>query len=392
MMADAPMTQLARFRILRELGRGAMGVVYEAHDPALDRTVAIKTIVLSGEAAEREGYEARFLQEAKAAGKLSHAAIITIYDVGREGDLAYIAMERLQGVDLRQQMAQARPPARAAVSIVAQVAEGLAYAHAHGVVHRDIKPANIMLLRGGRAKIMDFGIARLQQSDVKTQTGVLLGTPKYMSPEQLTGANVDQRSDIFSLGAVFYEMLTGRTPFAGADVSQLMHSIAHSAHAAPSRMVAGLPAVLDLVVDRALAKDPAARYPNASEFAADLRSAMTELPAIPPAQASATRPPTPAETEAATERLHKPASASAVERTVAGALPGAAAFCPLSRRFDSSKALQRLTQPSAKDRLRLGAAPRRMSAAARVLRDPDLRLFTAVIVTAFVAAAAVVFR
>jgi len=390
MTTGAAITRLARFQILGELGRGAMGIVYEARDPALDRTVAIKTIVLTGDADERADYEARFLQEAKAAGKLNHPAVITVFDVGREGDLAYIAMERLQGMDLRQQMAQARPPLRAAVNIAAQVAEGLAYAHAHGVVHRDIKPANIMLLKGGRAKIMDFGIARLQMSDVKTQTGVLLGTPKYMSPEQLAGRKPDHRADIFSLGAVFYEMLTGRAPFSGTDVSQLLHNIADAAHVAPTRIVGGLPAVLDLVVARALEKDPAARYQNAEEFAADLRSALTELPAVPVVQAARRPVDEAGETLALTERLQ--AAPSAVERTVISTAPGAAAFCPLSVRFDSSKALQRLAQPSPKDRLRLGTAPRRPGAPALVLRDPDLRLFAIVMLAAVAAALVVIFR
>ena len=256
---SAPLTRLARFEIQGELGRGAMGVVYRAHDPALDRTVAIKTILLPPDAAERAAYEARFMIEARAAGKLAHPAIITIYDVGREGDLAYIAMEMLQGMDLRQRLAQGRLSPHEAGAIAMQLADGLAFAHEHGVVHRDIKPANIMLLRGDRVKIMDFGIARLQASDVKTQTGVLLGTPKYMSPEQVAGQPLDERSDIFSAGGVLYEMWTGRPPFTGADVSQLLHNIAQATPVAPGRLAA-LPPIADLIITRALAKDPAARY------------------------------------------------------------------------------------------------------------------------------------
>src|SRR5688572_15338112 len=186
-MTDAPLTQLGRFQILGELGRGAMGVVYKAEDPALDRTVAIKTILLPLDSGERAAYEARFMQEARAAGKLGHHAIITIYDVGREGDLAYIAMEMLHGTDLRQRLAKGRMSPHEAATVAMQVADGLAFAHEHGVVHRDIKPANIMLVKGDRVKIMDFGIARMQASDIKTQTGLLLGTPKYMSPEQVAG-------------------------------------------------------------------------------------------------------------------------------------------------------------------------------------------------------------
>jgi len=382
-MSDSTPTQLGRFRILRELGRGAMGVVYEAQDPALDRTVALKTITLTGDGAERAVYEGRFTQEAKAAGRLSHPAIITIFDVGREGDLAWIAMERLHGVDLRQQMAQARPPARAALNIAAQVAEGLAYAHQSGVVHRDIKPANIMLLKGGRAKIMDFGIARLQESDVKTQTGVLLGTPKYMSPEQLAGRPLDHRSDIFSLGAALYEMLTGHAPFGGADVSQLMHNIAHAPHVPLNRAAPGLPAVLDLVVSRALEKDPAQRYQNAQELADDLQSALSELPARAAAPAAAP-------VSDATQRL--PATAVTTgERTVV-VRPGGTAYCQVSQRFDSSQALQRLAQLSAKDRQRLGAAPERPGPMAMVLREPDLRLLAIALISALLAALAIAFR
>jgi eukaryotic-like serine/threonine-protein kinase len=389
MTQPAAVRQLGRFRILGELGRGAMGVVYEAHDPALDRTVALKTIVLTGDAAERAGYEARFLQEARAAGKLSHPAIITVFDVGREGDLAWMAMERLAGTDLRQQMAAVRPPPRAALGIAAQVAEGLGYAHAHGVIHRDIKPANIMLLRGGRAKIMDFGIARLQVSEVKTQTGVLLGTPKYMSPEQLSGLKVDHRCDIFSLGAVLYEMLTGRTPFGGADVSQLMHAIAHAPHVAPSRVVPGLPAVLDLVLDRALAKDPAARYAGADELAADLRSALDELPALPRPRPAAAPAGATTDELADTEQLTA-ALVPAGERTMVAPGPDGARFCALSRRFDSSKALRRIASTGGRDRTRLGLAPRGPGAIGLVLRDPDLRLAAAVLAGGLVAALALV--
>jgi serine/threonine-protein kinase len=385
MTADHTPGQLGRFRILRELGRGAMGVVYEAQDPALDRTVALKAVLLSGDPSERSTYEARFMQEARAAGRLAHPAVITIYEVGREGDTAWIAMERLHGVDLRQQLSQGRPPVRAALTLAMQVAEGLAYAHQAGVVHRDIKPANIMLMRGGRAKIMDFGIARLQASDIKTQTGVVLGTQRYMSPEQLAGRPLDHRSDIFSLGAVLYEMLTGQPPFTGADVSQLMHNIANAPHLAPTRVVSGLPAVLDLVMARALEKEPAQRYQGAQELADDLESALSELPAQP---GRGTVPLMPvAETADGTEQL----PVSSGERTVM-AQASSGGLCPVSQRFDSSKALQRLAQPSARDRLRLGTTPRRPGLPARMLRDPDLRLLGIALVVGLLAALAVTFR
>ena len=260
-MSNGPsLKQLSRYKVLGELGRGAMGVVYRAHDPALDRMVAIKTILLPPDKSERASFEARFLQEARAAGRLAHPGIITIYDVGRVGDLAYIAMEILEGTDLRERLTKGPLPPRAAGALGAQLADAFAFAHERGVVHRDIKPANIMLLAGDRAKIMDFGVARLQASDVKTQTGVLLGTPKYMSPEQVAGGRtVDHRSDIFSLGCVLYEMWTGYAPFSGGDVSQLMHNITTAEPAAPSRVAPQLPHVADLIISRALAKDPEAR-------------------------------------------------------------------------------------------------------------------------------------
>jgi len=377
-----------------------MGVVYKAHDPALDRTVAIKTILLPPDAAERAAYEARFMIEARAAGKLGHPAIITIYDVGREGDLAYIAMEMLQGTDLRQRLAQGRLSPHQAGSIAMQVADGLAFAHEHGVVHRDIKPANIMLLRGERVKIMDFGIARLQTSDIKTQTGVLMGTPKYMSPEQVAGQALDERSDIFSLGGVLYEMWTGRSPFGGADVSQLLHNIAQAAPVAPSRLAA-LPPIADLIVTRALAKDPNARYQKAQELAADLRSVTTELPRMP-APAYMTKPaaaataPGPDKTvvtgpggTVATPRA--PAAPGPGELTVVNrSSPGDSMLWPLSRHFDSSAALLRLTKPSAKDRDKLARLPRPPGFFMKILRDPDLALATVLIVAAVAAAGLIV--
>jgi serine/threonine-protein kinase len=375
---SVPPAQLARFRILGELGRGAMGVVYRAHDPALDRTVAIKTILLPLDAAERAAYEARFMLEARAAGKLGHPAIITIYDVGREGDLAYIAMEMLQGMDLRQRLAQRRLSAHEAAAIAMQVADGLDFAHEHGVIHRDIKPANIMLLRGERVKIMDFGIARLQASDVKTQTGVLLGTPKYMSPEQIAGRPLGASTDIFSLGCVLYEMWTGRAPFSGADVSQLMHNIATATPPAPGRL-APLPPVSDLIITRALAKDPAARYQSAAELAADLRSVTMELPRLP------ARPPEPE--GGATERMTR--APAPPERTVALSATSETARWPLSQRFDSSRALERLTGSNARDRERLSRPPQPPGTLMRLLRDPDLRVLCLMILVAVVGGLAI---
>ena len=263
-------TRIGRYRILGELGRGAMGIVYKAEDPNLDRIVALKTIILEEDSEGRQEYQKRFFLEAKAAGKLNHANIVTAYDFGEENGVAYLAMELLDGTDLRQRMKQGAVAPAAAVDIALQIAEGLGFAHERGVVHRDIKPGNIMLLPRGQAKIMDFGLARMRAADHKTSTGMVLGTPKYMSPEQVAGSPVDQRSDLFSLGIVLYEMLTGVRLFAGADTPQIMHNVTHAEHEPPTRLNPALPAMLDFVVARALKKDPAVRYQDAYELSADL--------------------------------------------------------------------------------------------------------------------------
>src|SRR5262249_38436703 len=263
-MSDAPLTQLGRYRIVAELGRGNMGVVYKAEDPLLNRTVAIKTIAMMMEPEARAEYEARFYQEARAAGGLNHPNLITIHDIGREGDVAYMAMELLEGVELRELIGQGQPSLRFALEVAAQVADGLAYAHERGVVHRDIKPANVMIVRERHAKIMDFGIARMRVSDYQTQTGALLGSPRYMSPEQVTGQAADARSDIFSLGIVFYELLTGAPPFSAANVTQLMQQIASATPRPPSAVNPALPTMVDLIAAKALEKQADARYHSAA--------------------------------------------------------------------------------------------------------------------------------
>ena len=218
---------LGRYEIVAELGKGAMGVVYRANDPMLNRAVAIKTINMAE--AENEGvaeYEARFYQEAKAAGGLNHPNIVIIYDIGRSGNLVYMAMEYVEGKELRELLTEGQSlPVVQAVDIAAQVADGLAYAHQHHVIHRDIKPANILITSDGRAKIADFGIARMRSAETRTQTGVIMGSPKYISPEQVVGKRADHRSDIFSLGVILYQCLTGTTPFNGDGLSALMYQI-----------------------------------------------------------------------------------------------------------------------------------------------------------------------
>ena len=238
---------LGRYKIVSEIGQGAMGVVYKAVDPIIDRTVAIKTINLNLSRQELEEYEARFQQEIKAAGRFSHPNIVTIYDVGRTDEVAYMAMEYLNGRELKDVLAAGvRLDVDTTVELMLQVADGLAYAHEQGVVHRDIKPSNIMVIdlpNGVFAKITDFGIARMPGSAVKTLTGVVLGSPRYMSPEQVIGKDIDHRSDIFSLGVVMYETLTGTPPFDGATLTGIMYATVHTHPPPPSlQNAAGLPA------------------------------------------------------------------------------------------------------------------------------------------------------
>ena len=272
-------SQLGRYEVLGELGQGAMGIVYKARDPLIDRVVAIKTINLGLALDEKEEYEGRFYQEAKAAGRLNHPNIVTIYDVGKSGDVAYIAMEFLQGRELRDIMNDGGLlPVDQVLDIVAQVAQGLAYAHEHGIVHRDVKPSNIMVVRDGHAKITDFGIARMASSAVRTQTGMVLGSPKYMSPEQVMGKEIDQRSDIFSLGVMLYEMLTGQAPFNGENVNAIMYQTLNAIPAPPNTLNPAVPEMANFIVAKALAKKLEDRYQNAKDFAADLRACRDTLP------------------------------------------------------------------------------------------------------------------
>jgi len=269
--------KFGRYRILGELGRGAMGIVYLAEDTQLARRVAIKMIALTGPEPERDQHEARFRQEARAAGGVSHPAIVTIYDAGREGDVAFIAMELVEGRELRELIRDGSLTPARAIELAALVADGLAYAHERGVIHRDIKPGNIMVLDDGRVKVMDFGIARLRQPTVKTQTGVLLGSPQYMSPEQISGADVDGRADVFSLGVVLYEMLTGTRPFDAPDLSQVLFWVVNMPAKAPSERRPGLPVVVDYILARAMRKKAEERYATAAEFAAELRRCLEEV-------------------------------------------------------------------------------------------------------------------
>ena len=286
---NPPFTHLGRYRVVRELGRGAMGVVYLAEDESLQRQVAVKTLLLPEEenSAERRNLEARFIQEAKAAGGLNHPGIITIHDLGREGDWLYIAMELLEGTELKDRMQAGPMPLDEALDIAGQVASAHAEARARGVVHRDIKPGNIMLLAERHAKIMDFGIARMKSSDVRTQSGTMMGSPKYMSPEQVGGHPVDHRSDVFSLGVLLYEMLTGQPAFTGENLGVLLNAILRGTPTPVSELRTEVPPAVDAVIARAMQKNPQARYQDAAEMARDLAQCRALLGRRPGAPAGA---------------------------------------------------------------------------------------------------------
>jgi serine/threonine protein kinase len=347
--------QLGRYVIESEIGRGAMGVVYKATDTVLQRLVAVKTVNMSLEKDHADKYEARFYQEARAAGGLNHPNIVTVYDAGKAGDVVYMAMEYIQGVELRSLFVEGQPMGvPQALAIAAQVAEGLGYAHQAGVVHRDIKPANIMVVSDGPVKITDFGIARMRASADLTQTGVMLGSPKYMSPEQVIGKRADHRSDIFSLGVILYEMLTGAAPFSGENVTALMYQIVNFAPPAPSTVNGAVPEMLDFIVAKMLAKPLEERYQDSREVARDLRECERSLAAPP----SATHPGRPVagpvaglaagtQPEMVSTHAKTVVMAQSVNRTrevdqSAEEIHAAAAAHGVSHTFDSAEATQRL--------------------------------------------------
>jgi predicted Ser/Thr protein kinase len=265
--------QLGRYKIQEVLGRGAMGTVYRAHDPKIDRVVAIKTITIQGVAADEEDeYRQRFLREARAAGKLSHPGVVTIYDVGeQDGTRApYIVMEYIEGTTLDSEISSsAERSISTTLELVKQVAQALDYAHSQGIVHRDIKPANIIITPDSRAKITDFGVAKLAVTQL-TMPGEAIGTPSYMSPEQITGEHLDGRSDLFSLGIILYSMLVGQKPFTGETVTSVMFSITYTEPLPLTQLKPSLDPFLNHVIERALAKCPAERYQSGREFAHDL--------------------------------------------------------------------------------------------------------------------------
>jgi predicted Ser/Thr protein kinase len=273
--------QFGRYEILGELGRGAMGVVYKARDPQIDRTVAVKTVALRGVDPEaEEEFRKRFLNEAKAAGRLHHPGIVAVFDVGEESENQdpYIVLEYVEGEALNRILArEKKQPLARALALAAEIAEALDYAHAQGVTHRDIKPGNILITKDGRAKIADFGIAKLNLAHF-TLPGRVLGTPAYMAPEQLSGAGADGRSDLFSLGVILYAMVTGHSPFQGNSATTVCFKVANREPLAASALDLNLPRELDAVIARAMEKDPEERYQRGADFAADLHLMQAQSP------------------------------------------------------------------------------------------------------------------
>jgi serine/threonine-protein kinase len=302
-LASPPFPTIGRYELLQELGRGMMGVVYEARDPSLGRTIALKTIsaALGASAADREAFERRFAAEARIAAQLSHPGIVVVHDVGRDdaSGLLFIALERLPGETLASLMGRGvRLPWSQSLGIVRRVAEALQHAHEHGVIHRDIKPANIMLLPSGQPKVMDFGLAKVESAHL-TAAGQFFGTPLYMSPEQVLSQKVDARSDIFSLGSVAYALLTGRQAFEGDSVARILARVLNQDPFPPSRLEPALPADVDDLIARALAKSPDSRYKEARELAEDAEDVLAGLTprhrtswTPPPPTLSAERAPT----------------------------------------------------------------------------------------------------
>jgi len=275
---------LGRYQIKGVLGKGAMGLVYDALDPKLDRRVAIKTILTRtlDEATARH-YSMRFKREVRAVARLNHRNIVQVYDFGNEGDLAYIVMEYIKGRELKDYFAaKERFDLKTILQLMIELLDALECAHEAGVIHRDVKPANVMIDAAGHAKLTDFGVARFTEPDADheaTRAGTLLGTPSYMSPEQIQGQPIDRRSDIFSAGVLFYQLLTGQKPFEGTQWA-LAKKIVQDDPVWPSALVQ-IPAVFDQVVSRALAKAPERRYPNARSFAEALRRIAAGKPLDP---------------------------------------------------------------------------------------------------------------
>jgi serine/threonine protein kinase len=262
------MEKIGKYEISEMLGKGAMGIVYKALDPDIGREVAIKTIRFDlSSSAEQEELMGRFVREAQAAGKIHHANIVTIYEVGREKDLTYIVMQYIKGKSLQQLIAEKKKYSPKEISeIMIPLCDALDYAHRHGVVHRDIKPANILIDEEGKPYIVDFGVARVETSTL-TQTGTTVGTPSYMSPEQIMGKRVDNRADIFSLGVILYELATGQRPFSGENISTIMYKIVNEEPPHVTDVERSLPNAYEKIIEKAMAKDPDDRFSSCAQFA-----------------------------------------------------------------------------------------------------------------------------
>ncbi|MDY7537214.1 serine/threonine-protein kinase [Undibacterium sp. RTI2.1] len=278
-----PTRRVGRFYLTDKLGKGSNGAVFLGHDPVIDRPVAIKILGTSHGIADKKQREQQFINEARAAGRLSHPNIVTIYDASSEGGTTFIAMEFLQGQDLRELLASGKHFDNiATTTIIHKIAEALAYAHENGVIHRDIKPANIFILPNQQPKVVDFGIARapnriLTNPDNPAQTlfnNNVLGTPNYMSPEQAMSQQVNALTDVYSLGAVMYEMLTQQKPFQSNDIDKLLNQIAHKHPRSPSELNPAVPSSLSAVVMKAMQKAPAQRYRSAAEMAQALHKIL----------------------------------------------------------------------------------------------------------------------
>ena len=281
-MNNATQSFLGRYRLVKVLGQGAMGVVYEAVDTRLNRTVAIKTVLRSHLADETTAteYATRFEREAQAAARLAHPNVVTVYDFGEHEDISYIVMEFVRGRELNHAFEAGEPfPLPEAIRIMRELLAALDYAHQQGIVHRDIKPANVMLDHAGHVKLTDFGVARVVNANQdRTMPGTLVGTPSYMSPEQILGLAVGSRADIFAAGVILYQFLTGKRPFSGGGPFGVQRKIVQDDPEPPSQANPQLPAAFDLVIARALAKQPEDRYETAAIFAADLERIGATLP------------------------------------------------------------------------------------------------------------------
>ncbi len=269
--------QYGRYRIVKELGKGSMGVVYQAHDPQIDRSVALK--VLRPDRVTSETFRHRFLKEARAVGRLSHPNIVVVYDIGEDHGTVYISMEFLEGKPLSDLVQQERFAEAEAVEVGIQVADALDYAHRKGIVHRDIKPSNIIIQPDGQVKITDFGIAHIDDPEAtqQTQAGEILGTPAYMSPEQVLGQQVDGRSDLFSLGVILYELSVGHRPFRGETLATIFRAITNENPAEPARENPLVSATLSQTIMKCLEKTPDGRYPSGKELTEALKSCRQGL-------------------------------------------------------------------------------------------------------------------